>query len=277
MARKKKTSWKAPRKRSVPVDWNTLSPLQKFNRLFRTYKFVTGGGGEGGFKGVNGTINAVSAQLVMNILGVIDQVVCDIGAANGKFMLQASLAGAKRVVGVEFAENVSYQTVFEAVKQKIQTEYDFELNTKWIGGDIQEVRRFCLFLLFCVFCDSTGFNIFSSIRSFHKFQRARHACTPFGMAWIPAPRITSWRFAPGLRPWIALRYSVTRIGRLQALVRPSRFCYSSDCCFVTEFSIVVIESLDAFSEYKWSLRTTIRTRMYVSGAQHTAWVIDRKR
>jgi hypothetical protein len=70
MARKRKTSWKAPRKRSVPVDWNTLSPLQKFNRLFRTYKFVTGGGGEGGFKGVNGTINAVSAQLVMNILGV---------------------------------------------------------------------------------------------------------------------------------------------------------------------------------------------------------------
>ena len=54
-------------------------------------------------------------------------------------------------------------------------------------------------------------------------------------------------------------------------------CCSSDRCLVTEFSIAVIESLDAFSEYKWALRTTIRTRMYVSGAQHTAWILDRIR
>jgi hypothetical protein len=44
-----------------------------------------------------------------------------------------------------------------------------------------------------------------------------------------------------------------------------------------EFSIAVIESLDAFSDYKWVLRSKIQTRMYGSSAQHTAWVIDRIR
>ena len=222
MAKKRRgLSLKTSRKRSVPADWNTLSPVQKYNRVFRKFKFVTAGGGDGGFKGVNGSINAAATQLVMNSLGVYGKVVCDIGAADGKFMVFACLAGAQRVVGVEFAENVSYHTVFEAAKRQIQKEYDFQFNTRWIGSDIEKVRSFgCLFLLFCVFCDSTGFNIFSSFRSFHKFQEALQSCTPFGMAWIPAPRITSWRFAPGLRPWIALRYSVTRIGHLQALVRP---------------------------------------------------------
>ena len=42
-----------------------------------------------------------------------------------------------------------------------------------------------------------------------------------------------------------------------------------------EFSTAVIESLDAFSDYKWILRSTIKTRMHGSSAQHTAWVIDR--
>jgi hypothetical protein len=48
-------------------------------------------------------------------------------------------------------------------------------------------------------------------------------------------------------------------------------------CILTEFSIAVIESLDAFSDDRWVLRTAVRTRMYGSAAQHTAWVIDRTR
>lgn len=276
--RKNRRSLKTSRKRSVPVDWNTLTPVQKYNRVLRIYKQITAGGADGGIKGVNGSINAVATQLVLDSLGVNGKIVCDIGAADGKFMICAFLAGAQRVVGVEFLENVGYKLVFEAVKRQMLQEYDIQFNTHWIGSAIEEVRRFgCLFLLFCIFCGSTGCNTCLSSRSFHKFQKAHPSFTPFGMAWIPAPRTTSWRFAPGLRPWIALRYSVTRIGHLQALVRPSPSCCSSDRCLVTEFSIAVIESLDAFSEYKWALRTTIRTRMYGSGAQHTAWILDRIR
>jgi hypothetical protein len=193
-------------------------------------------------------------------------------------MVCAFLAGAQRVVGVEFPENRGYEMVFEAAKQRIQQQYDIQFNIHSIGSAIREVRRFgCLFLLFCVFCDSTGFNIFLSSRSFHESQKTHLLFTPSGMACHPAPRITSWSFASGPRPWIALRYSITRIGRLQALVRPSPSCCSSDRCLVTEFSIAVIESLDAFSDDKWALRTTIHTKMYGSGVQHTAWVIDRIR
>jgi hypothetical protein len=58
---------------------------------------------------------------------------------------------------------------------------------------------------------------------------------------------------------------------------PPSLWVSCDRCLLTEFSIAVIESLDAFSDDKWVLRSTIQTRMYGSNAQHTAWVIDRIR
>ena len=162
-------SLKTSRKRSVPVDWNTLTPVQKYNRVLRIYKQVTAGGADGGVKGVNGSINAVATQLVLDSLGVDGKVVCDIGAADGKFMVCAVLAGAQRVVGVEYSENVGYKLVFEAVKRQMLQEYDIQFNTHWIGSAIEEVRRFgCLFLLFCIFCGSTGCNTFFVLPQFPK-------------------------------------------------------------------------------------------------------------
>ena len=54
--RKNRRSLKTSRKRSVPVDWNTLTPVQKYNRVLRIYKQVTAGGADGvkGVKGVKG-------------------------------------------------------------------------------------------------------------------------------------------------------------------------------------------------------------------------------
>ena len=111
MAKKKKT--KTSRKCRAPVDWSTLSEVQRFNRVFAIFKSVTAGGADGSIKGVNGSINAVSTKLILDSLRVKGGVVCDLGAADGKFMICAFLAGARRVLGVEFAENIGYKMVLE--------------------------------------------------------------------------------------------------------------------------------------------------------------------
>jgi hypothetical protein len=132
------------RKCRVAVDWNTLSPVQKFNRVLAIFKSVTGGGADGRIKGVNGSINARSTKLVLDILGVNGKVVCDIGAADGKFMVCTFLAGADQVIGVEFAENVGYKMILDAVVRRMKREYDIEINLNWIGSAIEEVWRFCI-------------------------------------------------------------------------------------------------------------------------------------
>ena len=100
---------------------------------------------------------------------------------------------------------------------------------------------------------------------------------PTGTAWPRVPRFTSSISAQGPRLFQALLCSTTRTGHRQLLVRPLTplLCCTCDYCLVTELSIAVIESLNAFSDDKWVLRSTVKTRMYGSSAQHTAWVIDR--
>ncbi len=153
MARKSRKSLKSSRKCRVAVDWNTLTDVEKFNRVLAIFKSVTAGGAYGSVRGVNGSINAASANLILDLLRVKGNVVGDLGAADGKFMVCALLAGAKRVIGVEFAENKGYQMVLDAVVEKLMQEYGIESNLEWISSDIEDVRRFCSLSL--LFCDST--------------------------------------------------------------------------------------------------------------------------
>jgi len=136
--KKRKTS----RKCRVPLDWNVLSDVQKFNRVFAIYKSVTVGGADGSVRGVNGSVNGVSTKLILDSLRVRGEVVCDLGAADGKFMLCANIAGARCVYGVEFAENIGYEMVLEAAVVRINQEYDIEFNLQWMRGDIEDVRKF---------------------------------------------------------------------------------------------------------------------------------------
>jgi len=138
---------KTARKSKVTVDWNTLTDVQKFNRVFAVFKSVTAGGADGGVRGVNGTVNGVSTKLIMDLLRVKGNVVCDVGAADGKFMVCAWLTGAQRVFGVEFAENIGYKMVLAAVVEKLKQEYNIEFNLDWIGGDIADVRSLCILSL----------------------------------------------------------------------------------------------------------------------------------
>ncbi len=52
------------------------------------------------------------------------------------------LAGALRVPGVEFAENIGYKMVLEAVVRRMRQEYGIEFNLDWIGSAIEDVRIF---------------------------------------------------------------------------------------------------------------------------------------
>jgi hypothetical protein len=156
MAKKRRgRSLKTSRKCSVPVDWNSLSHVQNYNRVLSVLKSVTAGGADGSIIGVNGSINAVSTKLILDSLGVTwsRKVVCDLGAADGKYMVCACLGGAQRVFGVEFAENVGYQNrnkmVLAAAVRRIKQQYDIEFNLDRICSAIEEVWRFCsLSLLF---------------------------------------------------------------------------------------------------------------------------------
>eukprot|EP00291_Cryptomonas_curvata_P018472 CAMPEP_0172157906 /NCGR_PEP_ID=MMETSP1050-20130122/4069_1 /TAXON_ID=233186 /ORGANISM="Cryptomonas curvata, Strain CCAP979/52" /LENGTH=202 /DNA_ID=CAMNT_0012827223 /DNA_START=11 /DNA_END=616 /DNA_ORIENTATION=- len=140
MAKKSKGSIKSQNRR-VAVDWNSLSQAQKFTRVFAIFKSITAGGADGSILGVNGSVNGVSTKLILDSLRVNGKVVCDIGAADGKFMVCSSLAGARQVVGVEFAENLGYKMVLEAVVQRMKLEYDIEFNLDWIGSAIEDFER----------------------------------------------------------------------------------------------------------------------------------------
>lgn len=201
MARKRRRkSSNTSQKCRVAVDWNTLSLVQKFNRVFAVYKSVTAGGADGSIMGVNGSINAVSTRRILDILGVNGKLVCDLGAADGKFMVCTFLAGAQRVIGVEFAQNEGYKMILDAVMRRMKQDYDIEFNLDWIGSAIEEVWRFCS--LSILFGDSAVFetiNTFLFSCSFNEFQETHLPFTPTGMACHQEPRITSWSFVPGLR------------------------------------------------------------------------------
>ena len=157
MAKKKKSAKLSKVRPKTSRDWSTLSEVQRFNRVFAIFKSVTAGGADGSIKGVNGSINAVSTKLILDSLRVNGGVVCDLGAADGKFMICAFLAGARQVLGVEFAENIGYKVVLEAVVRRMKQEYGIEFNLDWIGSAIEDVRIFSsLSLVFGYQCTLTS-------------------------------------------------------------------------------------------------------------------------
>jgi hypothetical protein len=73
-------------------------------------------------------------------------------------MICAFLAGARQVLGVEFAENIGYKMVLEAVVRRMKQEYGIEFNLDWIGSAIEDVRIFSsLSLVIRYHCTQTPF------------------------------------------------------------------------------------------------------------------------
>ncbi len=57
---------------------------------------MTGGGADGSVRGVNGSVNGVSTKLILDSHRVRGEVFCDLGEADGKFMVCANTLGNPR-------------------------------------------------------------------------------------------------------------------------------------------------------------------------------------
>jgi hypothetical protein len=63
------------------------------------------------------------------------------GAGDGKFLISAAAAGAKKAIGVEHAENIGHKLIFDAVVQRIERNHYVGLSVEWqwVGNDIEQV------------------------------------------------------------------------------------------------------------------------------------------
>ena len=108
-------------------------------QYLRVFSSVTNGA-DGKVIGLNGSVNATSAEQILNQLEADGNVVLDFGAGEGRFLVAAICAGARAAVGVEFPENTGYKLVLDAVVYRIALKYNIILEPHWIGQDIDEVR-----------------------------------------------------------------------------------------------------------------------------------------
>ncbi len=100
MTRKGSKSLKSPRKCRVAVRWNTLTDVEKFNRVLDIFKSVMAGGADGSVRGVKGSIDAASTNLILDLLRVKGNVVCDLGAADGSLWPVLCLLGHSGYLGL---------------------------------------------------------------------------------------------------------------------------------------------------------------------------------
>ena len=119
--------------------WTALTLQEKFEAIFSCFRALTLGGIHGGWRGFNGTVNARSTNALLRCLHAYDQKVFDMGAAQGIFMLCAGAAGAREVLGIEFAENIGQKLVFDAIINRLMDTYNVALPLERHAGDIDEV------------------------------------------------------------------------------------------------------------------------------------------
>ena len=99
---------------------------------------VSLGGADGRLSGMNGSINAASTERVLRLLRA--NVICDVGAAEGKFMMCAAISGIRKVIGVELTENIGYKMVLDAAVHHMRLRYGVEFTLDWIPRAVEEVR-----------------------------------------------------------------------------------------------------------------------------------------
>jgi hypothetical protein len=111
-------------------------------RLCHTYRRVSGGGADGRVKGVKGSIKSLAVFCMLMVMKVGGRTVFDFGCSEGRFSLAAALQGARKVIGVEFPENIGYRYLFDAVRKPMQRSCGV-LPAEWIGQNIDRVTASC--------------------------------------------------------------------------------------------------------------------------------------
>jgi hypothetical protein len=111
------------------------------NSIFRLFWSASAGGADSGVIGFNGSVNSLSARAILHELDSKNRTVLDHGAGDGKFLICAAVVGAQQAIGIEFAENIGHQLLFDAIVHGILRRYSFRPSVQWIGLNIDQVRK----------------------------------------------------------------------------------------------------------------------------------------
>ncbi len=85
----------------------------------REFKRAGGGGADGHFVDLNGSINPRCVDIVLTWTQVNGKAVLDFGCAGGMFLVCCSLSGA-RGIGVELPDNKGQKFIFDAACKRIE-------------------------------------------------------------------------------------------------------------------------------------------------------------
>ncbi len=61
------------------------------------------------------------------------------GAGDGIFLISAAAAGAKKTIGVEYAEKLGHKLISDAVVQRIERNHYLCMSVERVGNDIEQV------------------------------------------------------------------------------------------------------------------------------------------
>ncbi len=107
--------------------------------IYRNYRKASAGGADGGVIGFNGSVNPSTTVAIMRELDAAYETIFYFGTGDGKVLISASPAGAKKAVGVEYAENIGHKLIFDAVVQLKERTLKSTLLTKMYVSGAQQI------------------------------------------------------------------------------------------------------------------------------------------
>jgi predicted RNA methylase len=107
--------------------------------VYKNYLKASAGGADGGVIGFNGSVNSSITVAILRELDAANGTTFDFGAGDCKFLISAAAAGAKKAIGVEYAENIGHKLIFDAVVQRIESNHYLCLSVEWVGNNIEQV------------------------------------------------------------------------------------------------------------------------------------------
>ncbi len=107
--------------------------------VYRNYRKASAGGADSSVIGFNGSVNPSTTVAILRELDAVYGTIFDFGADDGKFLISAAVASAKKAIGVEYAENIGRKLIFDAVVHRIERNHCLGLSVEWVGNDIEQV------------------------------------------------------------------------------------------------------------------------------------------
>lgn len=109
--------------------------------VYRTYKKATLGGCNGRCAGHDGSLSPIWLFRVLQCLGIMRQIVVDLGAGDGRVLVSALACGADQAFGYELPKNKACKYVLDAVLKKMDVSSGnlYSRRAHWVPSDIDKV------------------------------------------------------------------------------------------------------------------------------------------